>query len=215
MNLEKTINKNMFDMSTSIRDKNPLETPDFIKGEQTDESSTQSTSMLSHPKQKLTAQFKRAITMIKQRSEPTRESSPPQFQTSISLIEKPNNSFDSNLLTSLTEESTHDTIPLTSREIPPSKPQSFIHNKKSSNKDIDSNNTPAATIITMDSTRQTNNQNLSTHLIKSNLQKIHTAVIQAMNQQSTTPQTSSSSSAALSPTSASATGELAVLETIL
>ncbi|CAF4935510.1 unnamed protein product, partial [Rotaria socialis] len=58
----------MFDMSTSIRDKNPLETPDLIKTEQSDSLTTplSSSSLLTNPKQKLTAQFKRAITMIKQ-----------------------------------------------------------------------------------------------------------------------------------------------------
>ncbi|CAF2578783.1 unnamed protein product [Rotaria sp. Silwood2] len=221
MNLEKTINKNMFDMSTSIRDKNPLETSDLMKNEQSDTLTIPSTSILSHPKQRLTAQFKRAITMIKQRSEPACESSPPQFQTSISLAEKPNNSFDGNFLTSLIEETTHDNSSLSSREILTSKSQSFVQLKpsmihSSSTQDTDSSGTTAATVIPFDSTARMNHQNQNTsssNINKSNLQNIQTG-----NQQSITLQLSSSSSATLSPTpvsSISATGEIAIFETIL
>ncbi|CAF4493895.1 unnamed protein product [Rotaria sp. Silwood1] len=212
MNLEKTINKNMFDMSTSIRDKNPLETSDLMKSDQSDTLITPLSSILSHPKQKLTAQFKRAITMIKQRSEPARESSPTQFQTSISLTEKPTNSFDSSFLTSLIEETPHDNSSLSSREILSSKSQSFgqirpLIIRSSSNQDTDSSSTTAATVVAFDQTTRINNQsqNTSSYSIKSNSQKSQTSIIQTVNQQSATPQLSSSSSATLSPTPASST----------
>ncbi|CAF4574860.1 unnamed protein product [Rotaria socialis] len=211
MNLEKTINKNMFDMSTSIRDKNPLETPDLIKTEQSDSLTTplSSSSLLTNPKQKLTAQFKRAITMIKQRSEPTRESSPPQLQTSISLTEKPNNSFDTNLLASLIEETTTDSQHHSSTELLSSKSLSFVTMKSSmmhssSNQDTDSTNTMAGTIVGFDTTARIKSQNPSSYLIKSNLTKIQTSPVPTVNQPAhSSVQLSSSSSAATSPTPAS------------
>lgn len=87
-------------MPTTIRDANPLSTNDSQKNENTDHNtSTHFPSILLHPKQKLTAQFKRAITLMKQRSEPTHE-----VETSISLVEKSNCSLDPILLTSLVEE---------------------------------------------------------------------------------------------------------------
>ncbi|CAF1233142.1 unnamed protein product [Rotaria sordida] len=226
MNLEKTINKNMFDMSTSIRDKNPLETTDLMKNDQCDTISippSSSSSILSNPKQKLTAQFKRAITMIKQRSEPTRESSPLQFQTSISLMEKPTNSFDTSLLTSLIEETTNDNNILSSQEILTSKSQSFVQIKptiirSSSNQDTDSSSTTAATVIAFDQTTCSNhhNQNTSSYIIKSNSQKIQSPTIQTINQQFTTPQIlSSSSSATLSPTPISSTSATGYFRSLL
>jgi hypothetical protein len=222
MNLEKTINKNMFDMSSSIRDKNPLETTDLTKNEQQDTSSTPLSSILSNPKQKLTAQFKRAITMIKQRSEPTHESlssSSPQLLTSLSLTEKPNYSLDQTLLTSLIEEPIHDDL-IPSTDISSLKSQSFIHVKPSiqhstSIKDTDSS---TSTIINLDPITRINHQNqsLSTYLINSSLQQIQPSVVQITNQQTLTPQISSSS-ATLSPTPSSSTtsGELTILVTNL
>jgi len=100
MNLEKTINKNIFDIPTAMRDPNPLSPNDSLKNELIEQNtSTHLSSILHHPKQKLTAQFKRAITLMKQRSEPTQE-----IQTSISITEKSNCSLDPILLTSLVEE---------------------------------------------------------------------------------------------------------------
>jgi hypothetical protein len=198
MNLEKTINKNMFDVSSSIRDSNPLQTSDILKNDQFDTLSTTS-SILSHPKQKLTAQFKRAITMIKQRSEPTHESSSPKLLTSISLTEKPNYSLDSTLLTSLIEEHNHDDYPPLSP-----KSQTFVHIKPPL-QDSDSSTITAATVITLEPTTRINHQNLSTPFIKSK------------NQQTVTPQISSSS-ATLSPTPSSSTtttGEITMLVTNL
>lgn len=223
MNLEKTINKNMFDMSTSIRDKNPLETPDLIKTDQTDTMPTPLSSILSHPKQRLTAQFKRAITMIRQRSEPARESSPPKFQTSISLHEKPHSSFDANLLTSLIEESTQDNPPTSSTELLPSKsssctPMKPLVMRSTSNQDTDSSSTTAPTVVGFDSTVRINQQNPNSspsYLIKTNLQKIHASPLETVKQQAAAAQLSSSSSATLSPTPISATGEITIYETIL
>ncbi len=225
MNLEKTINKNMFDMSSSIRDTNPLQTPDIIKNDQHDTSSIPLSSILSHPKQKLTAQFKRAITMIKQRSEPTHESSssPPQQQllTSLSLTEKPNYSLDQTLLTSLIEESTHDDI-LPSKDNSAAKPQSFIHIKppiqrSSSIQDTESSTTTTATVINFDPTIRLNHQNhnLSTRLINSTIQPIQTPIVQTTNQQTITPQTSSSVTLSPTPSSTTTTGEITILVTNL
>ncbi len=195
MNLEKTINKNMFDVSTAIRDSNPLQQSELVKTDSLESSSSAPiSSILSHPKQKLTAQFKRAITMIKQRSEPTHQSSPPKLTQSISLIEKP----DATLLTSLIEEPIHHELPC----------QSFVHIKPSNQE----NNLNSATIITLDPITQLNqqNQNQSVRIIKST------------NQQIIIPQSSSSSSssATLSPTPPSSsttttTGELTILVTNL
>jgi len=223
MNLEKTINKNMFDMSSSIRDTNPLQTPDIIKNDQHDTSSIPLSSILSHPKQKLTAQFKRAITMIKQRSEPTHESSSsssPQLLTSLSLTEKPNYSLDSTLLTSLVEETNHDDL-IPSADISSSKSQSFIHVKPSI-KDKDKSITTATTVINLDPITRMNHQNqsLSTHIVNSSLQQIQQpSIVQTTNQQTLTPQISSSS-ATLSPTPSSSTttttsGEFTILVTNL
>jgi hypothetical protein len=215
MNLEKTINKNMFDVSTSIRDTNPVQSPELSTTDQHDTPSTPLSSILSHPKQKLTAQFKRAITMMKQRSEPSRESSPPQLLTSLSLTEKPTYALDPSLLTSLIEEPTHDDHLPPPPEIisPPS--QTFVHIKpqtlySTSNQDL--NPTMPATIITMDPSTTINhqNQNLSgVRLIIPSTQQIHPSLVQTI-----TPHTSSSS-ATLSPTSSSTTttGDITMLET--
>ncbi len=181
----------MFDVSQSIRDSNPLQ-PDLTKTDSMESSSTQISSILSHPKQKLTAQFKRAITMIKQRSEPAHDSSsPPKLLPTMSLIEKP----DATLLTSLIEEPIHNELPS----------QSYVHIKPS-NQENDLN---SATIINLDPVTRLNqqNQNQSIRIIKPD------------SQQDQIPQ-SSSSSATLSPTppsssSTATTGELTILVTNL
>jgi hypothetical protein len=199
MNLEKTINKNMFDVSTAIRDSNPLQTSDLIKTDSVDASSTPISSLLLHPKQKLTAQFKRAITMIKQRSEPTNESpSPP----SMSLIEKP----DSNLLTSLIEEPIHNKLPS------PPKSQSFVHIKPS-NQENGSNPPTTETIISLDPITLLNqqNQSQSARIIKSNIQQNLTQKLSSSSATlSPTPPTTSSSSS-----TSTTTGELTILVTNL
>jgi hypothetical protein len=217
MNLEKTINKNMFDVSSSIRDTNPLQTPDLIKNDQSDTSSTPLSSLLLHPKQKLTAQFKRAITMMKQRSEPTHRSSSPPLLTSISLTEKPNYSLDPTLLTSLVEEPTHDDYSPPPTDISSPKSQPFVH-KKPLIQEIDSSTTAVATVINLDPTVGINhqNQNLSARLINSNLQQIQPSVVQLTNQQTVTPQISSSTTLSPTPSSSTTTtGEITMLVTNL
>ena len=188
----------MFDMSSAIRDSNPLQSTDLMKNEQVENPSTPISSILSHPKQRITAQFKRAITMIKQRSEPNHESSPPKLLTSLSLTEKPNFPIDSTLLTSLTEEPT-----LVEQSSTP-KSQSFVHIKPTIHENETTNHPPVATVITLDPITRINNQqnqNLSARLIRSNI----------------TPQLSSPS-IVISPTPSSSTtttGELTILVTNL
>ncbi len=199
----------MFDVSSSIRDTNPLQNADPKKNDQHESTSAPLSSILTNPKQKLTAQFKRAITMIKQRSEPTHESSSPKLLTSISLTEKPNYSLDQSLLTSLIEEPTHDDP---STELLTPKSQSFLHIKPPIQRtvsihDTDSSSTTTATIINLDP---------ATRLVNSNSQPMQPTVTDSTNQQSVTPQVSSSS-ATLSPTpsSTTTTGELSILMTYL
>ena len=224
MNLEKTINKNMFDILSSIHEKNPLETADLLKNDHYETTSSPTSSILSYPKQKLTAQFKRAITMIKQRSEPADDSLQFQFPTSIPLNENTNHSLDSNLLTSLVEETT-DNHTYRSEEISTPKSQSCGNDEPiimhlSSNQATKSVSKTAPTVINLDSTEQINNhnENPSTNIIKPNLPKIHSSTIETINQQSATPQISLQSSRTLNATpisSARTSGEIAILETIL
>ncbi|UJR21541.1 hypothetical protein I4U23_024626 [Adineta vaga] len=212
MNLEKTINKNMFDVSTSIRDTSPLQqTSDLTKTESFESSSsTPLSSILSHPKQKLTAQFKRAITMIKQRSEPAHDSITPQYLASTSLPDKSIPSVDPTFLTSLIEESNQDDLQFTTTDTPPvSKSQAFGYVKSPTTSTLsyhDTNlSTPsAATIINLDSTKQNyrDNEDMLPYRMKSNF-----------------PQTMTPSSMTISPTPSSSTttttGEITILETII
>lgn len=220
MNLEKTINKNMFDMPSSIRDKSSLPTADLIKSSEYETStSTPLSSILSHPKQKLTAQFKRAITMIRQRSEPTHDVISPQLLTSLSLTEKPNISIDSNLLTSLIEEPANHNEHPSQTDISASKSQSFIHIKPpiqrslSINETDSSATTTGATVINLEQ-KNLQNQNLSTNSIYTNGQHNNH---QTINQQNISPQVFSSSTTTLSPTpsSTATTGEMTILVTNL
>lgn len=191
----------MFDMSSAIRDSNPLQpAADLMKNEQSENSSTPISSILSHPKQKITAQFKRAITMIKQRSEPSHESSPPRLLTSLSLTEKPNFPLDTTLLTSLTEE------PIQVDQSSTPKSQSFMQMKSSPSQDYDSSNHPStATVINLDPITRFNQPNL-------------TRLIKPPPTQNLTPQVSSPS-IVISPTPSSSTttttGELTILVTNL
>jgi hypothetical protein len=239
MNLEKTINKNIFNMSSAIHNSNPL-VPDRIKSEyheQHDSSlPTPLSSILTNPKQKLTTQFKRAITMIKQRSDPSQDqpstsSLPPQMTTN----EK---SADSTILTSLIEEpmkhkynvDSMEQISSTSTLTP--KSQSFVNAKSqpsrsSSNQvmprtDTDLNNSLTSTILTMDPLiiRPNHPTSPSARMVKQSLQQIHSSILQTMHQHHPlSPAPTSSSSATLSPTSTSSsttgTGEVTILETIL
>lgn len=212
MNLEKTINKNMFEMSTPVREKNPLSTPDAIKTDPADPSS-------ANPKQKLTAQFKRAITMMKQRSEPE-NSAPPSGQNSTSFTEKPLQSFDSSLLTSLIEE------PVSCMDSSSMKSSSFVSIKpsmerSSSIQETDSSTTTGATIVNLDPSVRVNYSSNSSptyppNVVKKSLQQIHSSILQTMNQE-TTPVSSSLSTLHPTSTSSSATstGDITILETLL
>jgi hypothetical protein len=230
MNLEKTINKNMFDMSSAIIDANPLAPSDKTKTEQKEQQNSPTSSPLSslfiQPKQKLTTQFKRAITMAKQRSETS--SDPP------SIADKP---LDSTVLASLIEEpSTYNDqgdrpSQMSSSSTVTFKPQPVAHGKSqprrsSSNQVLprtepDLKTPSTATIVTMDppSTRPNQPNSPSARLVRQSLQQIHSSILQTMHQHSLSPPTTSSS-ATLSPTPTSSsstmgTGEVAILETIL
>lgn len=199
-------------MSTPVREKNPLSTPDAIKTDPADPSS-------ANPKQKLTAQFKRAITMMKQRSEPE-NSAPPSGQNSTSFTEKPLQSFDSSLLTSLIEE------PVSCMDSSSMKSSSFVSIKpsmerSSSIQETDSSTTTGATIVNLDPSVRVNYSSNSSptyppNVVKKSLQQIHSSILQTMNQE-TTPVSSSLST--LHPTSTSSsttsTGDITILETLL
>jgi hypothetical protein len=227
MNLEKTINKNIFNMSSALHNANPLLPPNPIitdphEQQQDSPSSTPIPSLLTNPKQKLTTQFKRAITIIKQKSDP---STPPVITTN----EKPT---DPTILTSLIEEpiKQKDNIEKpgqmsTSSTLTP-KSQSFVQIKSPSNQilsriNTDSNTPSPPTILTIDPppTIRINHPNSpSARMVKQSLQQIHSSILQTMHQHSPLSPTTSSS-ATLSPTSTSTstsgTGEVAILETIL
>lgn len=239
MNLEKTMNKNMFNISSAIRNANPLAPPERIKTEHNESHDTPSTplsSLLSHPKQKLATQFKRAITMIKQKSDPINASPsitslPPTTQPT--NVEKP---FESLMLTSLTEESIHkkdkfdsighlsssSTITTQSVSNIKSQPMSSSQTEVFQRNNNESNSPQTATVISVDSPiNRTNNPNSpSARMVKQSLQQIHSSILQTMHQHHPlSPQTTTSSSATLSPTPTSSstmgTGEVAILETIL
>ncbi|CAF0722199.1 unnamed protein product [Adineta ricciae] len=199
MNLEKTINKNMFDVSTSIRDTSPLQTSDLMKNDSHESfSSTPLSSILAHPKQKLTAQFKRAITMIKQRSEPAHESTTPQFLTSTSVPDKSTLSIDPTFLTSLIEESNPDDEQHERSNLPSSKSQTCVHVKSPtltsmSHHETNLNPPLTSTVINLDSNTQNyhDNEHDLSYRMKSNFQHTQPTV----NQQIITPHTTPSSTA--------------------
>ena len=197
-------------MSTSIRDSNPLQpAADLMKNEQLENPSTPLTSILSHPKQKITAQFKRAITMIKQRSEPNHESSPPRLLTSLSLTEKANFAMDASLLTSLTEEPTL----VDQSSTPKSQPFMQIKSLLSSQETDNSNHPTAATVLTLDPIPRINqqNQNISSRLIKppSHTQTLTPQIASPSIVISPTPSSSNTT------TTTTTTGELTILVTNL
>ena len=246
MNLEKTMNKNMFNMSTAIHEANPLVPKERIKTDQYEQQHDASSSpvlstILSHPKQKLTTQFKRAITMIKPRGDPSNESA----TVSASLSSHPTieKLLDSNFLASLIEEPIQQkdiidtTHPMSSSSLTltPKSPSSG-HIKSQSIRSFPNQTLPSidtdvntssssATIITMDPPiiRSSHPSSPSSRMVKQSLQQIHSSILQTMHPRqplsSTTTTTSSSSPATLSPTptptSTMGTGEVAILETIL
>ena len=230
MNLEKAINTNRFNISSAIRNANPLMTTNETKinqDEHCDETlSTLTSSIISNPKQKFSTQFKRAITIIKQRNDQSNDTLPVSLSSLVTNTEK---SAD---LTSLVEQSmqandNNDSI----SQIPSllTITPSFVHNKCQpicepsssflSHNNMNSNNSPSNTIISIDSPiKRTNNS--SARIIKQSLQQIHSSILQTMHQHhplSTSVTSSSSATISPSPTSSSTmgTGEVAILETIL
>ncbi|CAF0825592.1 unnamed protein product [Rotaria sp. Silwood1] len=229
MNLEKTINKNMFNMASVIRNANPLAPSDPIKtdlNEHHDSSlPTPISSRLVNPKQKLATQFKRALTIITQRNDQlndlpsTSSSLPAQPQLPLSSqATSTEKLFDTTILTPLTEESIQTKGNLdnfghmsSSRTMTP-KPQSFIYNKSqticSSTNEIstrnnnDSNSPSSVTILSMDSPiiRPNHPNSPSARLVKQSLQQIHASILQTMHQHNPLLPPTTSSSVTLSPT---------------
>jgi len=231
MNLEKTMNKKMFDMSSAIHNANPLVPCSRTKSDSHDQPdspiSTPLSSILANPKQKLTTQFKRAFTAIKQRTDPSSDSPP----NSASLPPRIDKTLDSTILTTLIEEQTKSNDVQgqmsTSSTLTP-KSQSFVQlksqpSRSTSNQILNPNTSSTATVLTIDppSLRTTHPNSPSARSVKQSLQHIHSSILQTMNQHhplSPQPTATSSSSATLSPTPSSSTmgtGEVAILETIL
>ncbi|CAF2347246.1 unnamed protein product [Rotaria sp. Silwood2] len=228
MNLEKTMNKNMFNMSSAIRNANPVAPTDPIKTDHNEPHdsplSTPLSSTFLTPKQKLATQFKRALTIITQQNDqlidPSSTSSLPPQTTSTEKL------FDTTILTPLTEESKKkkDNLDnfgqMSSSTIRTPKSQSFIYNKSqpicSSTNEIstrnknDSNSPSSATILAMDSPiiRPNHPNSPSARLVKQSLQQIHASILQTMHQHNPLSAPTTSSSATLSPilTSSSTAG---------
>ncbi|CAF3674644.1 unnamed protein product [Adineta steineri] len=208
MNLEKTMNKNMFSISSAIADANPLVARDRIQSDQNEQQDSSSPSsplaaLLSNPKQKLTSQFKRTIALIKQKSDPsndltTTSSSPSHSRTIEKLI-------DSTILTSLIEETSQINDSSDRNRLLPSSPSTTTITPKSPsfgqikpqairssssqitpNIDTDINTSTAATIITMDSPvvrpPLTHSTSPSARMVKQSLQQIHSSILQTMQQ---------------------------------
>ena len=242
MNLEKSINKNMFDLSSAIRDANPLAPTDRLKIEHSDQHdssvSTPRSSILSSSKQKLAAKFKRAITMITQRHDPTLE--PLSLQASAFQSRTLNKSVDSTVLTSLIGESksTHpshgnETSLRSSPSMVTPKSQSLVSERSQPTRSVSNqvlaridaspNHPSTTTVVTMDSPsiRITHSNSPSTRNMRQNLQQIHSSILQTINQQSSLspPTTTSSNTLSPTPTSSSSTtmgtNEVTILETIL
>jgi hypothetical protein len=217
----------MFNVSTAILDANPLAPKVRTKIDEHEQPESPS-SILAQPKQKLTTQFKRAITMIKQRSDPSNDSQSPSSSSPIhaTTIEK---LLDSTILTSLIEEPIQQKdsrMSSTSTLTPKSPSSGYLKSqpiRSSSNQilpNVDTNlkASSTATILTLDPpiTRPPNSP--SARIVKQGLQQIHSSILQTMHQHHPlSSQTTSSSSATLTPTSSSTigTGEVAIRETIL
>jgi hypothetical protein len=244
MNLEKTINKNMFNLSTAIHNANPLAPMDRVPhessgNEQNDTSSTL-TSILTHPKQKLSTPFKRAMTMMKQRGDANHDTLSLSSSTSQSrIVDK---SFDSTVLTSLIEESQpirHDSnselrlTPSSSIALSPKsqvriagKSQSSMHS--TSNQiltcfDVDTTHyLPTTTVLVRDIPIQRATQPNSPvgRCMKPNLQPFQSSTLQNILSRSITSN-NTSSMVTLNPipmsssTTTMGSGEVTILETIL
>jgi hypothetical protein len=242
MNLEKTINKNMFDLSSAIRDANPLAPSDRLKLEHPEQHdspvSTSRLSILSNPKQRLAAQFKRAITMITQRHDPTPE--PVSLQASPFQSRMLNQSVDPRMVTNLIgpSKSAHQNLagdaslgssPSMATPKSPSlmpgraQPARSVSNQILARVDASPNHPSTTTVLTMDSPsiRITHPNSPSMRNVKQNLQQIHSSILQTINQQSSLSPPTTTNSTTLSPTPTSSsstttgTNEVTILETIL
>lgn len=212
----------MFNMSSAIHNANPLVS---TKPTKTDSPITvPSASILNNPKQKLTTQFKRAITAMKHRTD-----SPQMVH-----IEK---ILDSPILPTFIDDATRskDNPEYSSQTTSlPVKSQSYVQiksppNRSLSNQLLDTNTSSTATIVAIDTpsqaaaapsiARPTHPSSPSARLVKQSLQQIHSSILQTMHQPQQLSSISASPSTTLSPTSTSSraagTGEVAILETIL
>ena len=223
-------------MSTAIHNANPLVPTNRPKSDSYDIPDSplcpSIASKIANPKQKLTTQFRRAITAMRQRSDPSSDSPPIISSTPprASTLEK---ALDPIGLTSLIEEpmkigeiSGH----LSTSSTMTPKSQSFVQlksppSRSASNQLLDNtNSTATTTVLNIDppSLRSTQAKTPSARLVKQSLQQIHSSILQTMTQRHplSPPTTATpSSSATLSPTptssSTTGTGEVAILETIL
>jgi len=220
MNLEKTINKNMFNMSSAIHNANPLIPRKSSKVDSP--ISAPLPSILNNPKQKLTTQFKRAITAIKNRNDS------PQIVHIGKVLDSPilpsHHDESSKLKDNNSDEHSSSFVDQTKTT------QIYIQTKSSSSTQILETKSPStATIIAIDLPQAPSplptSRSITTHpaspssrLVKQSLQQIHSSILQTMQQPHSLSTMAASSSATLSPTSTSssaATGEIAILETIL
>lgn len=236
MNLEKAMNKNMFDLSTAIRDANPLAPVplDRSKADHSDShdspSSSPLTSILSHPKQKLTAQFKRAITMIRQRSDTNNDGH--SVSSSPSQPRMHERTLDPSTLTRLTEEpkannnpsSSMNKSPLTSsssvltNKSSTSNPIRSVSNQVLTRSDLESHQASTSIVLNLNnpSNRTTPSNSPAARQVKQSLQQIHSSILQTIHQQSlSAPSHSSTATPTSSSTTTMVTGEVAILETIL
>ena len=238
MNLEKTINKNMFDLSSAIRDANPLAPSDRLKLEHPEQhdppTATSRPSILSNSKQKITAQFKRAITMITQRQNPTAD--PLSLQAAPFQSRMLNKSIDPKMVTTLIAESknahqkqgTEGSLRSSPSMVTPksqsfvsarSQPARSVSNQILARVDASPNHPSTTTVLTMDSPsiRITRPNSPSMRNVKQNLQQIHSSILQTINQQSSLspPTTTLSTTPTSSPSSTTGTNEVMILETIL
>ena len=225
MNLEKTINKNMFNMSSAIHNANPLIPRKSSKVDSP--ISAPLPSILNNPKQKLTTQFKRAITAIKNRNDS------PQIVHIGKVLDSPilpsHHDESSKLKDNNSDE--HSSVGQGLSFVDQTKTtQIYIQTKSSSSTQILETKSPStATIIAIDLPQAPSplptSRSITTHpaspssrLVKQSLQQIHSSILQTMQQPHSLSTMAASSSATLSPTSTSssaATGEIAILETIL
>ena len=219
MNLEKTINKNAPDVSSAIRDLNPMQPTDRAKLDQPEASTLISPrSPPTEPKLKLATQFKRAINLMAQGNDTTNSTDSPAVAPSSlqpsRIVEKSSDAV--NLISLPKEPSAHRTGPTSSS--PPIRPPDT---RVSSRGDSDSASPSAATVLIMEPPMLQTRQPKSppSRRVKPSLPHLQSSILQGKQLRSLSP-TATSSSATLSPTltsssSAMGTGEIIILETNL